>query len=580
MAVIAALVLAAPVGAATWMAYGTYEPDTIYDVQSGLMQIDANVDQGAKKLYFNTYQTEFGAGTSINTGVAGSRYQMAGAQNFEAILGPWTDCNNDGYVGFSESAVVVYPSALLLDTSICPPAAGSIHNDGQWVYEYVPVGYNPTETPQDPQVAVIEDQDALVWGDIGLPGAQQAGTCPISPLPHGTTSGSGWLLRFADCFTSRRVANTVNTVDGTAGLGIGFDDPENPQQSDSPLNQQLPRSLFGNPQTEETGVLQLDSDEDGGSREYAFTTWDCSGRLVEVKDPTGGSLPTSLPLPDEGQPGSLDGNEDLTDEDGNYAWVANPAPAAGNPDGSVADGLNQTFMGVHAGSGNFDEDATATGGDCDFESENANGDNTFSGVHQTALFRADAPFEQGALAAKKETDDWFIFFNGARNPPELEGVLGERTPVSVVSTPATDFGAGTALWQSNTIWTTQPQSINRNTLQPSGAAYWSFYAKVGAGTTSTLGYHTPGSSKVYGSEACGSFTSGVHNGWDCDATHWYTDSTGTPIVDGNEVWQARAGFVYQFLDIDCFDGTVLRGSGVHASLVDVSATGACSDSPI
>lgn len=585
IALVAAM-LAIPVGAATWNSYGTYEPDTSFDVSGGFMQTDADQTADGKKLYFNVYPTAFPAGTSINNGILGSRVQQAGLQNFNAVLGPWKDCSQDGYIGLIEQALIVYPTALLLDDSICP--LGSYQNDGQWVYEYRPTGRQHTE-PINPDTGErpmhpmqIDDPDALVWGDIGLPGAQAAGTCPISPFPHGTTAGSGWALRYLDCFTSRRVADTVNSADPEDDLGLRFDDRDNPQQSDSLLNRHLPESLFGNPTTGETGTLQLDSDEDGGEREYAFQTWDCSGERTSVADPTGmGSEGVDVPTAV-----SSDGRERWADEDGNIAWISSPSPTAPTQESAAdswADGLNQTFMGVHAGSGEDDTDVLFVGGDCNFEADDANGDNSYSSAHQAVFFRFDGPFEQPTALAKKEADDYFIYFNGALVDENIAALLGPNTPGSVVSQPATQF-IGTVnadpIWQSNTLWVTVPQSINRATLQASGAAYWTFYAKVGSVTLSQ-GFLTTGTSAKYGAEACGTFTSGVHNGWDCDATHWYTDSEYVPIVDGNEVWQARAGDVYQFRDIDCFDGTVARGSGVRASLTDLAPDPTpCRDSPI
>jgi hypothetical protein len=583
---LAALMMALPAASATWYAYGTYEPDTAYD--TSFVQSDANVDPASKELYFNVYQTEFLVGTSTNSGTAGSRIQMAGVQNFNAMLGPWRDCNADGYVGFAESALIVYRAELLLDAGICP-AGDDFHNDGTWVYEYIPVGSDPREVPQNVHPMQIDDPDALVWGDAGIPGASAAATCPISPFPHGTTSGSGWMIRFLDCFASRRVANTVNTVDSDGSLGLRFDDVNNTQDSDSLLNQQLPESLFGDPNTQETGALQLDSNEDGGDRDYAFTTWDCNGRAAEVKDPTDGALHTievADPTYDEETGnGDLGGNTgravwaNFSDDENTMAWVAEPAPSSVDPTRSFADAANETFMGVHAGSDNYNDDTTV-GGDCNFESDNGDGDNTYSSLHTTVFFRADAPFEQ-PTSVKKETDDYFIYYNGGETDGTTTTVFGPNAPNSVVSTPPTQFtgtiGAADPIWQSNTLWATTPQSINRGTLQPQGATYWSFYGKVGSVTLSQ-GYTGTGATAKYGSEACGSFTSGVHNGWDCQASHWYTGVNGEPIVDGNEIWQARAGFTYQFRDIDCFDGSAARGAGVHASLVDASEAGTCADS--
>jgi hypothetical protein len=54
LTILVAAVMAAPVGAATWYGFGTYEPDTDWDTIT-YMQQDADQDPDAKLIYFNTY---------------------------------------------------------------------------------------------------------------------------------------------------------------------------------------------------------------------------------------------------------------------------------------------------------------------------------------------------------------------------------------------------------------------------------------------------------------------------------------------------------------------------------------------
>lgn len=418
---------------------------------------------------------------------------------------------------------------------------------------------------------------------------------PHRPPPHGTTAGTGWAIRYADCFAGKRVTTTVNEVDSDGSLGIRFNDPNNPQKGGSALNQQFPESLFGNPENGETGALQLDSDEDdanynkgnpqGTQPKYAYTAWDCSRRELEVKDPTG-LAPRKVSVDDptyNGQTGALFGNygktdENFTDEDGNYAWFAGANPTVHDPRDSWADSLNETFRGFRIGGGDENHDTTV-GGDCDETADDQDGDNTYSGIHQTAFFYADGNHEGGTqVAAKQAADVEFTYYNGFETDPALEALLGPNTPNSGVATPTTAFLSDPG-WSANVVYVTQPQSINRATLQVQGPAYMSFYAKVGA-TVLDAGWKPTTSAPYpkYGAEACGLNEAGVHNGWQCASDQWYRDSAGNDIAT---YWEVAVGSIYQFRDIDCNDGTVLRGSGVHASLVDFSAGPelSCRDGP-
>lgn len=580
LTILVAAVMAAPVGAATWYGFGTYEPDTDWD-DASVMQQDADQDPNAKRIYFNTYQSEYLTGQNANSGALGSRVSVAGLNHWMAVFGAFKDCNGDGYVGFAESALLTYRTELLRGADDICPAGLTPHNDGQWVYEYIPVGYDDEATQNRHPVQIV-DEEARVWGDIGEPGDVTAATCPIAPLPHGTTAGTGWAIRYGDCFAGKRVTTTVNENDPNNDLGLFFEDPNNPQYSNSTLNQHLPESLFGNPATGETGALQLDSDEDdasydkanpqGSDPDYAFTTWDCSGR-TGVSDPTG-LAPSTISIDDptyDGQNGALFGNygkfeENLSDGNGHYAWVANPAPAVHDPSASFADGVNETFRGFRVGGGHENYDTTV-GGDCDEVADDQDGDNTYSGVHQTAFFYADGNHEGGTqVKNKKAADVDFSYFNGAETDGAYVELFGPNTPNSLVTTPTT-YWYNDPQWSANVVYVTTPQSVNRNTLQFSGPAYWTFYATVGA-STFAAGYTAPAgeTGQVYGKEACGlsAGTPGAlaANGWECDPDLWYTDSNGQDIASR---WEVRVGATFHLRDVDCNDGGLVRGVGVHAS---------------
>src|SRR5439155_16375955 len=99
-----------------------------------------------------------------------------------------------------------------------------------------------------------------------------------------------------------------------------------------------------------------------------------------------------------------------------------------------------------------------------------------------------------------------------------------------------DLGLGTTrgdgFWEgSSSQDLTQSPIIERRDLvafQLNGfpTKYASYYAYVSATAISAFGLTLPTTSTgTYGAEACGSFTSGVHDSWQCDASQWYPGGT-------------------------------------------------------
>ena len=125
-----AAMLVAPAATATWRAFGTAEPDSVLDTSTFMWSTEPPV--GSKRVYFNTYTTiATVATTGINPNVAaasdvtgaGTGIEAFGVEEHRAILGIWTDCNLDGYVGMAESAVREYASVLLPANTPCAPVS-------------------------------------------------------------------------------------------------------------------------------------------------------------------------------------------------------------------------------------------------------------------------------------------------------------------------------------------------------------------------------------------------------------------------------------------------------------------------
>ena len=85
-------------------------------------------------------------------------------------------------------------------------------------------------------------------------------------------------------------------------------------------------------------------------------------------------------------------------------------------------------------------------------------------------------------------------------------------------------------------------------------AYWlTYYARVGD-TTRARGVDIPGDGGTYGSWHCGSHTSGIRNGWNCDASVWWINPDGSfhPL----KAIRPHVGWRFDLRDVDCHDGSV------------------------
>lgn len=281
LALMVALVLLMSLAPATasWSWRGSSEPSTDHDGES-FMWRSAPTSLGSRRIYFNVVafnEPPVGdLGLNPNAGALDTRNENFGAEQHEAMLGVWIDCNRDGYVGMMETALREYPSTALLDWALCPPSYGSKnswngdHNYNGWVSELVPIA-NAQVKPTDKRV--YRDDSAMVWGDYGKPTPDpvQCGNSPgdtvlrwldcvhqfipegtlppeledtwprISPIPPKTSAQ--WNFHF---LTSARGASPVNLMSGgTAGAdaraGIGGGGSR--WVADSILVKPLPRTV-------------------------------------------------------------------------------------------------------------------------------------------------------------------------------------------------------------------------------------------------------------------------------------------------------------------------------------------------
>lgn len=292
--VLAVLLFLAPPVSATWGAKGFPEPDTALDARDGFMFVNAP-SGNARQVYFNGFLAqgrgphaecttsgvilvnivvscdatggcpETGlfpslpcVGGAVGTGpsLAGLQHQPYPMEPY-AILGVWRDCNQDGYIGYGDLGLWEYRSTLLMDTRVCPPVsdppviafdAYPSHNDGTWVRELLPIGWNQfgltdaVGRPRDLNQYDLNDSESRVWADWGVPDAPSRNNCHVTPFPRDTTRYTGGVIEYVDCYDDFRVTAVVNSAATTAGhpeLGFG-DAPRDQSASRSPANQKNP----------------------------------------------------------------------------------------------------------------------------------------------------------------------------------------------------------------------------------------------------------------------------------------------------------------------------------------------------
>ncbi|MEA3199691.1 MAG: hypothetical protein QOE90_1119 [Thermoplasmata archaeon] len=205
-----AALLAIPSAGATWGAYGSLEPDTPADREGGLMWAGPPGD-ALDRVYFNVAAVEQvgGAGPSPNSATLGSRVAAEPVEGFVAILGVWVDCNRDGYVGLADGALREYAAqasaaaGFPVDPRLCPSFPANhpaVHDGDGWVTELLPLEPVPPRGTE-PDLRVIEDPEARVWGDHVAPGATMPAFCggPDGYPDAAHARHTGGLLDAATC---------------------------------------------------------------------------------------------------------------------------------------------------------------------------------------------------------------------------------------------------------------------------------------------------------------------------------------------------------------------------------------------
>lgn len=180
LALALAATLATPTAVATWYGLGgSPEPDTERDRADGAMWEYPDY-AGGGKVYFDAVLVSTGIALNPNNLDLDAEPGIVALP--VALLGVWTDCNGDGFIGVAALGGLDYRAEMLLDDAICPQGSPHHYADdtGRWIAELRAIGpyadclgcsdrYNPllgrTPTPD------LNDTQARVWGDFGLPGS-------------------------------------------------------------------------------------------------------------------------------------------------------------------------------------------------------------------------------------------------------------------------------------------------------------------------------------------------------------------------------------------------------------------------
>ncbi|HET6403246.1 MAG TPA: hypothetical protein VFH78_01260 [Candidatus Thermoplasmatota archaeon] len=539
IAILTTALLALPAASATWYFAQSYEPSTEYDTELWMFQDPPPVTE--QRVYFaaeSHYLFALGPYISPNVGLLHSRIEVSNGEHHSAMLGVWRDCNGDGYVGAAETAVREYPASLLLSEEACPATTGpangwtaGAHNYNGWVSELIPIG-------RDGLIAVDRrmylDDDVRVWGDYHRPDeAPFHRPCPLSPQPRGTYQSTGGAINFVDCRAD--IIGLMNIAFAETGdpLNLRFSDTDDARSG--PL-----------------GQIQTFGPED--SEQRTLTVWDCSSRTRvgdELnKTPLGPLAPAAV-------------------HNLEFAEAEPKLERTDDPLRGVAATYNHTFEGVMVAGG--------TGRNCDTSDDF--GHDFYSTTCPTFVYCVGEDDFNGINPKDKREAHFNMRFDSGQRGIQ-SAILGPRDPIFGTGGIAADGGlrwGGGGTWSVGSYWLTKPgfgtirthlQDPSNATVEPAGGLYFTWYAYVPENLTAR-GFKLPGGEGVYASWHCGSNTSGVHNGFNCNKALWYLNPTGTPScptcaaeLERHEL--ALPGDPYNLRDVDCYDGGIgALGIGVQ-----------------
>jgi hypothetical protein len=545
--------LAVPSLALAWGAKGSLEPDTAVDRSAGYQWADADTAPcgvGAvtttgcdvNRVYLNGFitqnaDTHYDHGSSSlnpNFATLGTAHPSWMGQA-AALIGVWKDCNADGYIGLGDNGLLEYRTEVLnaqiaaglAPAGICPvKATAPSHNDGTWVHELIAIGPDQANVDHgfpDANKWDLNDENARVWMDWNQPGDlpppnrcyifMPASADPTHPEWGGAMHSTGGLLAFADCWDDETITQTVDAVATPNSPLAPFSFADHPTEQWNSSSQLNQRNPWGEP-----GDAPI------------VDTWACPTAL----GPSAGGFQLHQPA----------------------------VPPTTNTAGTLA------------GTAEVETDGAI---DCD-PKDDAPASAGGSGNGQNSYVVANLPYstETGGViqvVGPKIAADFLLQYGEGFRPAATSAVFG---PSGGKTGGVEQAGDADGIWLATaTISENSNPYVNRADIRGepvSPVEYVTTYAYV---TRTDVTLSPTGTVGTYGALNCGSFTTGVHGGWDCDATRWYpgvncANPTTSPAADcvsydgGTHDITVRPGQPFNLMDVDCYDNSVsgAREAGV------------------
>ena len=552
------------------------------------MFFDAPV-AGSGRVYFNAFLIQTGGqwggqGISPDVGTLGSRFSGVATMTYEAMLGVWSDCNQDGYIGLAEDAMTEYPTQLLsadqADT-ICPD--GSAYNKGGWVTELLPIGPNwvngaGDQAHRDPRM--IADNASFVWADDGMPDESHvSGKCFLNAFPRGSLQSTGGIIAVVDCRLGFATGARVSTIVGTVPGGDAFlpSDPNN-WNSPGPLN----HKTFGS-ECASNGANPNAANCGSNDQSMAHLA-DCNAPTVNGATDDAILAALEANRPDAAKsPGTAQTEYNAVESQFAPATRGNvyqpaigapnpPQPNAGTPGewggGDVPATVNMTR-----------EEAPGAGlllvsSDCNY---NDDAGHDFYGTLQ----ESDVT---NTFGTPKTTTDWIFNYSAQMRTGTPTPIVTQSEPSAAVVSPdapqcfgiwAYAGGAGCAksMWSAITSFNSNVPPVVRADPNPIPAPkFATFYARA----SSSDGALPPGGGR-YGAIQCPVIGTGapVTGNWACDPAQWYhnPDGSAQTVLEGH----ASPGQPYDLRDVDCYDGQIVAGVPLYAGSGQLGS--ACGDPP-